>query len=355
MTPEVDVIVLSWNRIDVTRSFIESFCAHTSISVRLIIIDNASTDGTQNYLETLVSTDTCLIEVVCNAENRGFVDGMNQGIGMTTAPYVCLANNDLVFTDGWLSELIDAFDLNPEFGLLNPNSNNLGTKPKNFDDINLLASELKSNGRGSIIEVPFCIGFCMVIRRKVIDAVGGLSPEFRPMFFEDTDYSLKVQNAGYRIGMAERSYVWHSEHASFGPNRSIIETYFSESKKKFHKKWGKVLRVAIDVNSYGGLTKDIISSSIEMARGGNFIFLFYSGLHVNRKNIFAQYGFYEHSGVSLLRFPFSIWKYFKILTKKKKYDVIFSSSFLLKLGKFRGSNVCFGFDAKTINAFKMTY
>ena len=54
----------------------------------------------------------------------------------------------------------------------------------------------------------------MLIRRSLIDKVGGLSEEFMPMFFEDTDYSMKSNQAGYKVGVAKKSYVWHQEHAS---------------------------------------------------------------------------------------------------------------------------------------------
>ncbi|MFH1901676.1 MAG: glycosyltransferase, partial [Candidatus Omnitrophota bacterium] len=107
--PLFDIIALTWNNKQVTRDFVESFLGNTAISTRLIIIDNGSSDGTTEYLSSLKDSGNCIIKVVLNRENKGFVGGMNQGIEASNAPYVCLANNDLIFTKGWLEEIISVF------------------------------------------------------------------------------------------------------------------------------------------------------------------------------------------------------------------------------------------------------
>ena len=103
------MIVLSWNRLDITKNFVESFWSNTSVSSRLIIIDNASSDGTIEYLSSLKDSSNRTLKIIFNKENKGFAGGMNQGIAISDAPYVCLANNDLLFTKGWLEEIINIF------------------------------------------------------------------------------------------------------------------------------------------------------------------------------------------------------------------------------------------------------
>lgn len=263
MDYKFDIIVLLWKQKELTKDFVDSFLVNTSIPCRMIIIDNASNDGTAEYLLSLKDTPTCRFKVVINKENLGFVGGMNQGIEMSDAPYVCLANNDLLFSKGWLDEILAVFEKDRRIGVLNPNSNNLG-EHLNGATIESVAERLQRNSKGVFVEMPFCIGFCMFIRREVIQKVGGLSQEFSPMFFEDTDYSLKASQAGYFIGLAKGAFVWHKEHASFTPKGQNRQANFDRSHHAFVKKWGTTLRVAW-ILDYRSRLKEYLAKGIELA------------------------------------------------------------------------------------------
>ena len=244
MVSQCDVIALSYNRLSCTKEFIRSFFSCTKVPSHLYLIDNASTDGTQEFLKTVGAVPPHTISVICNNENLGFVDGMNQGIALTSAPYVCLANNDLIFTKGWLTEIISIFDTYDTVGIINPHSNNFGRYPPKGVSIHEYAKDLNRQFGGTFVEMPHCIGFCMVIRREVIEKVGGLSAEFSPFFFEDADYVMKAKEAGYLVGLAKGAYVWHHEHASVDKLGKEKERQFKKSKRLFEKKWGKPLRIA---------------------------------------------------------------------------------------------------------------
>ncbi|UCD15927.1 MAG: glycosyltransferase family 2 protein [Candidatus Omnitrophota bacterium] len=347
-----DVVVLSFNRMDVTRQFVDSFLANTEYPCRLIMIDNGSGDGTKEYLCTLQSTDNCIIKVVLNRENRGFIRGMNQGIELSHAPYVCLANNDLIFTKGWLSEAISVLQKNSRIGLLNPNSNNLGLQPRSQANLETLAQDLRSNHRGEFVEMPFCIGFCMVTKREVIDKVAGYSEEFYPMFFEDTDYSMKVKEAGYLTGVAKSSYVYHLEHASMKQIGSRKESIFKESKEKCDKKWGKILRIAWIADGYKEVSS-LLPEAVELARRGNYVWVFVRGRNLDRSRVFKEGGLFEHSGVNFVVFHTIFDLLWKILKKKKRYDVVIGASELTRCIFSRlGYNVLEKVDFAEINRIK---
>jgi len=316
-----DVIVLSWNYLDITKRFLESFLPRAHNLSRLIIIDNASTDGTPEYLSSLKDTPDCAIKVILNSENKGFVGGMNQGIAISNAPYVCLANNDLIFTDGWLEEIISLFEKHKDIGVLNPNSNNLGVRVPCGMSLDDFAKDLKDKYSGVFVEMPFCIGFCMFIRREVIDKVGVLSKEFYPMLFEDSDFSMKARSAGYLIGMAKASYVWHEEHASIEKIGDEKEKIFLKSRETFIKKWGRLLRLAWVVNGYDELL-DALGKGIDLARKGNFVWFFVRGLKKKRIEIFAEKNLTEHSGIHFAGFSNIFDLMWKIAKKKKRYDVV---------------------------------
>ena len=353
-TYKADIIVLTWNRKQIIKNFVESFFANTALSSRLIIIDNGSQDGTGEYLATLKGTDTIKLKIVLNKENKGFVGGMNQGIALSDAPFVCLANNDLIFTRGWLEEVVSVFEKDARIGILNPNSNNLGTHPLSGMPLDDLAEELKKKYKGVFAEMPFCIGFCLFIRREVIEKVGGLSEEFSPFFFEDTDYSLKAQKAGYLIGVAKASYVWHKEHASFKQIGEKKEEFFIKSREAFRKKWGKILRIAWVVNSEEELSA-ALNDAVKSARSGNYLWFLVKNLNHNGAEIFQKLNLLEHSGIKFIRYSNILNLLWVILTKKKRYDLIISKDRLPgRLFQKFGYRVFDGFDESRINAVKKT-
>lgn len=351
--PLFDIIALTWNNKQVTRDFVESFLGNTAISTRLIIIDNGSSDGTTEYLSSLKDSGNCIIKVVLNRENKGFVGGMNQGIEASNAPYVCLANNDLIFTKGWLEEIISVFKKYDNIGVLNPNSNNLGTPPASGNSLEGFAKDLRNKYEGIFVEMPFCIGFCMVIKREIIDKIGGFSEEFAPLFFEDSDYSMKVKREGFLIGMAKGSYVWHKEHASVDKLGRKKEELFTKSKRIFLKKWGSILRIAWVVDSCQELL-DNLENGIRLARGGNYIWFFVNNFFEQKSAIFKKNNLVEHSGVKFIEFRNVFDLSWKILKKKKRYDIIMGKDkFIMRIFSKMGYKILDRLDETEVDKIKM--
>jgi GT2 family glycosyltransferase len=316
-----DIIMLTWNQLEVTKKCIESFLENTKVACRLIVIDNASTDGTAGYLSSLRQTNLIKITVVLNKENKGFVGGMNQGIEMSSAPYLCLANNDLIFTDGWLAEVLSIFEKYNGVGVINPHSNNLGRRLPRGMTVQDYAEVLHNKFKGVFVEMPFCIGFCMVIKREVIDKVGGLSEEFAPMFFEDSDYSLKAAKEGFLIGVSKGSYVWHKEHASLDSYGKEKEAVFKKSKKIFERKWGEVKRIAWIEDNYQEIPKNM-DKALKIARQGNRIEFLIKNHKGEAKEAFKNNNDIKHSAIKFTSWRNKIGLIWKILKKKKKYHLI---------------------------------
>lgn len=349
-----DVIVLTWNKLDFTRKFVTSFLECTTVPCHLIIIDNASSDGTKDYLEALTRTNTGShrVEVIFNKENSGYVGGVNQGIAISQAPYVCLANNDLIFTKGWLGEIISIFEKDSRIGVLNPNN---GSEVAHEDKRFLASSsdKLKEKYRGMFAEKTFCTGFCMLIRREVIARIGALSDEFAPYFFEDTDYSLKTLKAGYLIGVAKGAFVWHKEHASLDTVKETSrEKVFSRNKKIFQEKWGKILRILFIAYTRQEL-KLLLDRSIPLARSGNYVWIMTKNITQQRQEIFKEFDHTEHFNVNFIPVKNTMDILIRILLKKKRYDVIMAkNSMLCALLAKTGHRAFFGFNEEDINKIK---
>lgn len=242
-TAVCDLVLLSWNHLDELKSCVESLIVTTHTPSRLLIVDNASEPATRQFLSTITPSGAITdIAVLQNETNEGFPRGMNHGIRASTAPFVCLLNNDLVFTHGWLEEMIAVASAHPEIGVVNPTSNTFGSHAAKGRSLGEHADSLRAQ-QGVYTEVGMCIGFCMLIKREVLSRVGGLSEEIDRLFFEDEDFSMQAQTAGYRCVVAAGCYVYHREHTSVRevPER---EALFTKNQRWCHEKWGRRIRVA---------------------------------------------------------------------------------------------------------------
>ncbi len=241
--PVCDLVLLSWNHLEQTRPCLETLFETTRLPCRLLVVDNGSDPAVRQFLAGLkprgVIQEVVLLQ---NETNEGFPRGMNRGIQASTAPYVCLLNNDLRFTPGWLEEMIAVAKANPKAGAVNPESNTFGHLPPPGVSLDAYAERLRAL-TGRYTEVGMCIGFCMLIPRGVIEQLGGLTEEVERIFFEDEDYCMRAQEAGFHCVVASASYVFHAEHQTVRkmPER---EALFARNQRWCNERWGRRLRIA---------------------------------------------------------------------------------------------------------------
>jgi len=241
--PVCDLVLLSWNHLEQTRPCLETLFATTDMASRLFIVDNGSEPEVRALLHAVRPQGQILeVTLLQNERNEGFPRGMNRGLRASTAPYVCVLNNDLRFTSGWLGELIEVVRRDPRIGLVNPESNTFGNRPSRGEAIEAYARRLRAR-RGQYKEVGMCIGFCMLITRPLLERIGGLTEEVERIFFEDEDYSMRAREAGFLSVVAAASYVEHAEHQTVKkmPER---EALFARNRAWCERKWGRRLRIA---------------------------------------------------------------------------------------------------------------
>lgn len=233
-----DIIIPIWNQLDATRECIENIFKNTRASYRLILIDNASDDETRAYLEALKAGGRAPVELIRNDGNLGFVKAVNQGLRISDAPYVCVMNNDTVPAPGWLDNMIDFLERHPDAGLANPQCDGHGNA-----SIEEHADRLAAL-RDVYMEMNQCFGFCMLIRRAVIEKIGYLDEAFGMGNYDDTDYSMRSGLAGYRCVNVHSAYVYHKKHVSFKASGNR-ESLVSKGAGEFFKKWPRHLRIGL--------------------------------------------------------------------------------------------------------------
>lgn len=323
--PRCDIILLVWNQPEYTAACIESIFRHTSKEDRLVIVDNASAQETKTYLESLQKKDTPIETVLLrNEANKGFAGGMNTGMRFSDSPYVCLMNNDTLASDGWLDRMIEVFDANPQIGLINP-TYNAGDEPCDEKSLVLKSREISVH-KGKWIETSGVNGFCMAIKRAVIDKIGYLDEIYERGFFEDTDYCRKAAEAGFISALAKGAYVYHHCHKSFVTVDKKGEDIFQKNKRIFESRWGGVSRVAYissaDITNLDGVFKKDMEAAVELARKGAFVQFFFKGKRsFSKEMLFASLGLVEHANVTPCPIAgpfFKLQVLLRILKKRKK-------------------------------------
>jgi len=208
----VSIIILNFNGAAHIQKCIESIKAHTDEPYELIVVDNASTDNSLAYLRTLKE-----ISLVENPENLGCPPARTQAMALARGEYVLLLDNDTIVTPGWLTTFCGHARRNPAIGLFGPCSNHV-SGPQKVDEVpyedvqglEAFARTFSDRNRGRLTIVPRLVGFCMFIRRAVIDRIGAPDPRFGKFGFEDDDYTWRAIIAGFQAAIAQNIFIHHS-------------------------------------------------------------------------------------------------------------------------------------------------
>ncbi len=247
--PLTSLVMLTYNQIDFTKLCIESMFRHTRIPFELIVVDNGSTDGSLQYLSSLDrSGSACVrVEIIANETNTGFANGCNQGIRQSRGSSVVLINNDVVVTDGWLKRLLDAAESGPNVGMVGPRTNSV-SGPQQIDapdydtrslgNLEQFAQAFAERNKGSTTPHWRLAGYCLLIKRSVIDKIGGLDPRYKIGNFEDDDYCVRAHLAGFKSLIVNDCYVHHFGSQTFLGNRIDIKGQLEQNWARFKHKWG---------------------------------------------------------------------------------------------------------------------
>ena len=195
-------------------------------SYEIIVVDNASSDGSNEYVRSL-QTEHPQLRLITNEENLGYAGANNVGFADTAADVVVVLNPDTEAEPDWLSELTRVFD-NAEIGLATSkivmmnDRNRLNACGNDMSVLSLVVC--RGLGRPAtefdeLTDVAAVSGAAFAIRRAVLDEVGPFDPSFFT-YYEDTDLSLRVRLAGYRCVYVPASVVAHDYIFKFSSRKA---------------------------------------------------------------------------------------------------------------------------------------
>lgn len=243
--PEVSIVIPVYNQIEYTKMCLESLVETIDEKIELVIVDNASTDGTKEFISSF--NHNKLIPVpISNEENLGFPKAVNLGIEKANGKYVIIANNDILFTNGWLERMIEAAESDSKIGLVGPISNEVSGLQKDeravyssIEEMKDYAERIKVKNKNDMQHFPRLAFLCTLVKREVIETIGGLDERFSPGNYEDDDYCLRAQLAGFKAVIAKDVFIHHYGSKSFkadGNNKYDERLKFN--REIFVNKWG---------------------------------------------------------------------------------------------------------------------
>lgn len=234
-------IIVTFNAMPWIEMCLDSL-RRSTITPDFFIIDNGSTDGTQQFIREKFPD----AELIQSNENLGF--GRANNIGFQKAldegyDYVYLLNQDAWVMPDTINTLIDIHKRNPEYGVLSPMQ--LQANEKHFDN-NFLCNVLKLAQCGSntfeedlffnrlkeVYDVNFVMAAHWLISRKCIETVGGFSPTF-PHYGEDDNYLQRCQYWGFKIGIVPIAKAVHDrENRKYSDVRHQYISKYIEALKR---------------------------------------------------------------------------------------------------------------------------
>ncbi|WP_088068519.1 glycosyltransferase [Gottfriedia luciferensis] len=241
---KTSIIILTYNQLEVSKKCFESLAKYTKEEeVEIIVVDNGSTDGTREYLKSNSSFITILNDI-----NMGFAKGCNQGIEVATGDNLLFLNNDTIVTENWLDAMFALLNSNEKIGMVGPVSNYVsGLQRINVDyhtdeEINEFSLRYCAKVKGKSKRVIRLVGFCLLVRRELIEKLVGFDERFKLGSFEDDDICLRTVLEGYELHIALDSFVHHYGHVTFNGNNDInINQLYIENRMKYIEKWGNHL------------------------------------------------------------------------------------------------------------------
>lgn len=239
------IIVPCFNQLDFTRQCVAALLRYTRKPWELIIVDNGSTDGTAHYLAGVRDAAPVRVEIITNPDNRGFPTACNQGLRAARGEYLVLLNNDAVVTHDWLDQLIALAESDPQIGQAGPMSN-YAAPPQlvehvpyaDLDAMHRFAGHWREAHRGQWFTTGKLSGFCLLMKRRVFESLGGLDERFGLGFFDDDDLALRAKRAGFSLAVAHDLFVHHFGSRTFVGAGIDAEALLTENQAKFQAKWG---------------------------------------------------------------------------------------------------------------------
>jgi len=321
------IIILTFNKLEYTKECIESVRKYTmEEDYEIVVVDNGSVDGTRDYL-----CEQKDIVTVLNSENLGFPKGCNIGIEASNKENdILLLNNDTIVTNNWLSNLKKCLFSNELIAAVGPITNSAAYYQKmdvsykeDMNEMQIFAKDNNVSDSDRWEERQKLIGFCLLIKRNIINEIGMLDEIFTPGNFEDDDYCIRILDRGYKIVLCKDTFIHHYGGVSFSRD-DRFNKLIKNNEEKFEKKWGFNSRENMNIYKiYNQLISNSKTKILELFCGTGATALYL------KQNLNCEYFGFENNGKAL-NFARGTMEFIKsddLKNNIEQYDYILISDF----------------------------
>jgi GT2 family glycosyltransferase len=255
------IALVTWNSEDdiaeCLSSLFHAVAKVPQVRLETVIIDNASSDNTIRVIENFLRVTDQNIVFIKNNDNLGFTKACNQAIQVSTGDYIFILNPDTEILNSSIKLMMQYLDDNDDVGVVAPQlvsqrseiQFSCRTFPKYRDmffEMLMLASffpkseffsrwKMRYFDHNSLREVDQPMGAALLLKRKVLESVGGLDERFI-MFFNDVDFCKRICDAGFKIIFYPDAKVRHSTGVSVYKDRSAMIKHWNGDCLKYFRK-----------------------------------------------------------------------------------------------------------------------
>ena len=289
MQERAHVVMVTFNGVSYTKIALKSLIESTEVPFRFTIVDNGSSDGTIEYIHQNKLDENKLISFnfIQSEENLGYGGAIMKALENDESEFVCMANNDIIFEDGWLKRMQDVMDRNPDIALLGPLSpvqwcrhpysqdNTRKVMADISEDVSIekeLEMYCKSKSYSIFLKdvkqlndfglryfggpPSHIMGFLSLARMSSVKEVGKLIEPDYHFGSDDTDLSWRLSLHGYKLAVTSNVYIHHFKHRSFVENKQDHKSIFLKINQAFFNKWKDEIYNFINENIDQGVDVD---------------------------------------------------------------------------------------------------
>jgi hypothetical protein len=213
--PKIFIVVLNYNGRDCLNDCLRSLFKVSYPNFEVVVVDNNSTDASLSAAKQSFSR----VHYIRNEENLGFSAGNNVGIKFSLdrgADYVLLLNNDTLVAENFLGVLVAEMEKN-EIGVGSPliwekNKQKVWFSGGKIDWLRMKSKHARDEKKELYFGSDFISGCAMLVRKDVFSKIGLLDEDFF-LYWEDADFSVRANRAGFKLAVIPESQIIHLENS----------------------------------------------------------------------------------------------------------------------------------------------
>lgn len=284
MSAHLDLVVsiINYRTADLTiacvQSVINELAQSPDLSAQIVVVDNASGDGSLETLGNWIATlpDTAPVRLIASPQNTGFSGGHNQGLTAAQARYYLVLNSDAVLKDGFLAAILEDADAHENVGLFAPriDYDDGGQQISCFRFHSPQSEFIRGAATGPITkllakydvpldmppspeDIQWASFACILLRGTMIDEVGLMDDGYF-LYFEDTAYCAKARRKGWAIRYVPQACMIHFRGGS-APVKSLAKArkrlpayYYASRTRMLYQSYGHLGLLAANLGWHLG-------------------------------------------------------------------------------------------------------